>query len=170
MPDVLSFRLLGKPRVSIGGTAVTGFFSAKTQALPFFYLTATGRPHTREALAGLLWGDMPQAQAGKDLRHAPSNLRVLVGPHLLITREDAAFDRDGPYRLALEAFAASVRDPASKDLETLHRAVELYQGDFLEGFYVGDARPAGLLRGADVAGPAHAGDQASRAGRTRGRD
>ena len=118
MPDVLSFRLLGKPHVSIGGTAVTGFISAKAQAL-LFYLTTTARPHTREALAGLLWGDMPQAQAGKNLRNALSNLRALTGAHLLITREDAAFDRDSPYWLDVEAFVASARDPAGKDLETL---------------------------------------------------
>jgi len=138
MSDVLTLRLLGKPQVSLSGAAVSGFISAKVHALLFF-LATTGRPHTREALAGLLWGDMPEAQAGKNLRNALSNLRTLVGPHLLITRDEVAFNRDSPYGLDVEVFLASMADPAGKDLEALHKAVELYQGDFLEGFYVVEA-------------------------------
>jgi predicted ATPase/DNA-binding SARP family transcriptional activator len=138
MSDILNLRLLGKPHVSQNGAVVTGFISSKAQAL-LFYLAATGRPHTREALAGLLWGDMPEAQAGKNLRNALSNLRALVGPHLLITRDEVAFNRDSAYGLDVEVFLASMADPASKALDVLHRAVELYQGDFLEGFYVGKA-------------------------------
>ena len=84
MPDVLTLRLLGKPQVSLSGAAVAGFISTKAQAL-LFYLAVTGRPHMREALAGLLWGEMPEAHASKNLRNALSNLRALVGPHLLFT-------------------------------------------------------------------------------------
>lgn len=94
----------------------------------------------REALAGLLWADMPEAQAGKNLRNALSNLRALVGPYLSITRDDVAFNRDGPHWLDVEVFLSALSDETSKkDVATLHKAVELYQGDFLEGFYAGDA-------------------------------
>ncbi len=136
---VLTLRLLGKPQVDWGGAPVTGFISAKAQAL-LFYLVVTGRAHTRKALAGLLWGEMPEAQASKNLRNALSNLRSLVAPYLLITREDVAFNRNVPYWLDVQVFLEALAgDIWRKDLSTLHNAVELYQGDFLEGFYVGQA-------------------------------
>ncbi len=87
------------------GRAITGFISAKAQAL-FFYLAATARPHTREALAGLLWGGMPEAQASKNLRD-----------DLTITREEAAFKRDADYWLGIEAFRAALTETASRGLE-----------------------------------------------------
>jgi DNA-binding SARP family transcriptional activator len=75
MTDGLTLRLLGQPQVLRHGQPLTGFISVKAQAL-LFYLAATGRPHSRSALAGLLWGGMPEAQAAKNLRNALSNLRA----------------------------------------------------------------------------------------------
>ncbi len=139
MPDRLTLRLLGQPQILNNDTPVTGFISSKTQAL-LVYLAVTGRPHSREALAGLLWGDMAETPAAKNLRNALSNLRTLAGPYLTITRETAAFNRDAPYWLDVESFTAALAPTAPPhDLEALHRGVELYQGDFLEGFYVGGA-------------------------------
>jgi len=111
----------------------------KAQAL-LFYLAATGRPHSRDTLAGLLWGDMPEAQAAKNLRNALSNLKALAGAHLNIARDEVSFNRESEYWLDVEIFLAALSDPADqKDLRVLHNAVELYQGDFLEGFYVDDS-------------------------------
>ncbi len=139
MTSQLTFRLLGKPQVELDGAPVTGFISAKAQAL-LYYLVVTGHPHTRAALAGLLWGDMADAQAGKNLRNALSNLRSLVGPYLLIARDQVALNPDAPHWTDVKAFVSALGDKIwEKDLATLHRAVELYQGDFLEGFYVGEA-------------------------------
>jgi predicted ATPase/DNA-binding SARP family transcriptional activator len=104
------------------------------------YLAVTGRPHSRETLAGLLWGDMFEAQAAKNLRNVLSNLRALVGSHVLITRDEAAFDLQSDHWLDVAEFTRALSgDPTQKTLATLHNSVELYQGDFLEGFYVGEA-------------------------------
>src|ERR1700687_3682283 len=103
MADTLTLRLLGTPQVSRNGAPVTGFISAKSQAL-LYYLAVTARTHSREALAGLFWGEMPEAQAGKNLRNVLSNLRTLAGSHLTITRQEAGFDRDAPYWLDVEQF------------------------------------------------------------------
>jgi DNA-binding SARP family transcriptional activator/predicted ATPase len=139
MAEGLHLALLGKPRISRDGVPVSGFISAKAQAL-LFYLAVTRRPHTREALAGLLWSDMPGTQAGKNLRNVLSNLRALLGPHLLITRDEVAFNVDAAYALDVEAFQNGLAGSlAKKNIQTLHNAVELYQGDFLEGFYAGEA-------------------------------
>src|SRR5437762_13297203 len=109
MPAVLTLRLLGKPQTSLDGAAVTGFISAKAQAL-LYYLAVTGRPHTRESLAGLLWSEMPETQAGKNLRNVLSNLRGLAGPNLLITRQDVAFDRASPHWLDVSLFLTTLAE------------------------------------------------------------
>lgn len=138
---MLTLKLLGKPQIALDGKPVSGFISAKSQAL-LFYLAVTARPHTRETLAGLLWSDVPEAQAGKNLRNVLSNLRSLIGVHVLITREDVAFNSGSHYELDVDDFTRAMSGDASKqDLGTLHHAVELYQGDFLAGFYVSDALP-----------------------------
>jgi DNA-binding SARP family transcriptional activator len=106
MAEELQLALLGTVRITRGGVPVTDFVSSKAQAL-LCYLAVTGRPHSREALAGLLWGEMPEAKAGASLRVALSKLRRLVTPHLIITRETATFDRESPCWLDVEGFEQS---------------------------------------------------------------
>jgi DNA-binding SARP family transcriptional activator/predicted ATPase len=135
----LQISLLGKPIVKRDGVAVVGFISAKAQAL-LFYLVATHRPHTRNLLAGLLWSEMPDVQARKNLRNVLSNLNSLLGPHLLITRDEAAFNADPACWIDIEVFQNSLAGNLTRtNLDSLHNAVELYQGDFLDGFYADGA-------------------------------
>jgi predicted ATPase/DNA-binding SARP family transcriptional activator len=148
--EELRLALLGGLQVSRDGTPVTGFVSNKVAAL-LCYLAVTGRPHFRPALAGLLWGDWPEPEALANLRKALHNLRQLVGPHLIITPQTVAFNRDSPYWLDVEVFQERVDKytsrqgtskqgpPLSTCLPELKQAVELYEGDFLKGFYVRDA-------------------------------
>ena len=46
-----------------------------------------GRPHSREALAALFWGDMPDSNARANLRVTLCNLRQLFPDHLLAGRD-----------------------------------------------------------------------------------
>ncbi|HNS03046.1 MAG TPA: BTAD domain-containing putative transcriptional regulator [Anaerolineae bacterium] len=138
----LEIRLLGGLQISSGGAAVTGFISNKAPAL-LSYLAVTGRPHQREALAGLLWGEMPDAAAGNNLRQALTSLRKLAEPFVQITRDSVVFNRSAPYTLDVETFRdllhASGGLPRQQRADTLRQALALYRGDFLEGFYVRDA-------------------------------
>jgi DNA-binding SARP family transcriptional activator len=121
------------------GQVVAGFRSSKAQAL-LYYLAVTGRPHTRPTLAGLFWGDQPEAAARVSLSKCLSNLRDLVGDAILVDRQTVPFNRDQPYHLDAEQFMAGMGQPPT--LETLHSwqaALALYRGDFLEGFYVREA-------------------------------
>jgi DNA-binding SARP family transcriptional activator len=71
--------LLGPPTVSLAdGSPVTPPLGAKALAL-LTYLVLEGRPHTREELAGLLWGDSPDAEARASLRQALKRLREALG-------------------------------------------------------------------------------------------
>jgi DNA-binding SARP family transcriptional activator len=131
--------LLGNVEMRRDGVPVTGFRSAKAQAL-LCYLAVTGRPHTRPALAGLLWSDMPEDRARMNLRQALTNLRRLLRPYLDITRHEVGFNPNGAYWLDVERFEALAAGASPEcDAERLREAVELYRGDFLEGFYVRNA-------------------------------
>ncbi len=137
---MLQISLFGGLAIDQNGEPVTGFISSKVPAL-LAYLAVARCTHQRDALAGLLWGEMAEADARNNLRQALSNLRKLVGPHLVITRTTAAFPGDAPYFLDVEQFerhlggSETAQDPAAP----LQAAVSLYRGDFLAGFYLHDA-------------------------------
>jgi len=135
----LELNLLGKVEFLQDGALVTGFRSSKARAL-LCYLAITRQRHLRPTLTGLLWGDVSEPQAKASLRQTLTNLRKLVGSHLEITRHSVAFDRTSPYELDVELFEAGVlRSSTGPTLEPLQQAVELYQGDFMAGFYVKNA-------------------------------
>jgi predicted ATPase/DNA-binding SARP family transcriptional activator len=143
MDGELQLALFGEPFVARGDAPVGGFAYKKSLAL-LAYLAVTGQAHARERLAGLLWGEATDANALASLRKALADLRDRVEPHLVITRHDVAFDRECPYWLDVEAFERRVDRAVgqvggaltAEDAASLARAVELYRGDFLEGFYV----------------------------------
>jgi predicted ATPase/DNA-binding SARP family transcriptional activator len=140
MPAKLELSLLGTVAISLNGERVSGQVPAKSQAL-LCYLAVTGRRHSREKLAGLLWGDTPEARAKASLRKSLSSLRKLSAGALIITRQTVAFNHECDYWLDVEAFESALAeddaDPAK--LQPLRDAVELYRGEFLEGFWVRQA-------------------------------
>ena len=89
MPAQLHVALLGEPQVLYDGAPLTGFISAKAQAL-LFYLAATGRAHSRDTLATLFWDEMPESAAKKNLTKALSNLRKLIGDLLQADNQSAS--------------------------------------------------------------------------------
>jgi DNA-binding SARP family transcriptional activator len=138
MTENLVISLLGQIEISYDGMSVTQL-TGKTLAL-LSYLAVTGDPLPRPALAGLLWGGMPESNARANLSKSLSTLRRQFAPHLLITRQTVGFDRESDYWLDVEAFESHLRglgtDP---DVEALQQAIQLYRGDFLEPLYVRDA-------------------------------
>jgi DNA-binding SARP family transcriptional activator len=71
--------LIGSPSVSgPDGERITPQPGAKALAL-LAYLTLEPRPHTREAVADLLWGESPEAEARASLRQALKQLRDSLG-------------------------------------------------------------------------------------------
>lgn len=135
MTSELNLRLLGGLALTRNGTPLGPFLSQKVPAL-LAYLAITRRPHTREALAGLLWGGLPDVDARSNLRQALSNLRKLAEPHLLIQRDTVEFNPTPPYFLDVEVFTQKVRTASAADLQT---AADLYAGEFLAGYTVREA-------------------------------
>lgn len=139
MEEILELNLLGRPQFHLGGEPVTGFTSVKPQAL-FSYLAVTGEPHNRSALAGLLWGSMIETNARMNLSQALTTLRRFFVDHLTIERQSVAFKRDSYYRLDVETINAKLTGiPSHIDPISLREAVQLYRGDFMEGFDVRNA-------------------------------
>jgi DNA-binding SARP family transcriptional activator/predicted ATPase len=155
MDEGLRLILLGKPQVTRNGVPVTGFIYKKALAL-LAYLAVTRRPHSREALAGLFWGEMPDDAAKANLRKILSTLREIAGPELIIDRQTVAIDPAGAVWLdtqILEAQLSQIRrghddlPPSAgplnalpeSDVRRIEDAVGLYRGDFLEGFYLHSA-------------------------------
>jgi len=150
MAETLCLTFLGGLRIARGKEEITGFVSRKAKAL-LVYLTVTGRVHFRSSLAGLLWGEIPQSRATNNLRVVLSNLRHLFPGYLITTRLTVEFNRNAPYWLDVEEFEKRVRSYESGVrseesqpsilssqplIHNLHKAVELYQGDFLQGFHL----------------------------------
>ncbi len=142
MTTSIEISLFGGLQIRCDGVVVDNFMSSKAPAL-LAYLAVTGRPHQREALAGLLWGEMSDAAAANNLRQVLSNLRKGCGSHLLITRDTVAFNHDAPRFLDTEAFTDLIHRsgncPPDQRATLLSQALSHYRGDFLEGFFVHEA-------------------------------
>ncbi|MBN1659540.1 MAG: hypothetical protein JXA93_14135, partial [Anaerolineae bacterium] len=140
--DELRLGLLGKPQIVYHQSPLAGWALQKSLAL-LAYLAVTGRPHTREALAGLLWPDCAEVDARSNLRKVVVELRRRLPCHVVATRAEVAFDRSAPYWLDVRSFERTIRDilAAGADLTqaaaaSLVEAVALYRGAFLSGLAV----------------------------------
>ncbi len=135
MPGSLELNLLGPIEIRQNGQSVTQFFTGKTLAL-MCYLAVTRGPHSRSALAGLLWADMPEDHARANLSKALSTLHELLSPHFTITRQTVVFNRASKYWSDIEAFELGIQDGS---VEALRQAEQLYRGHFLDGLQVRNA-------------------------------
>lgn len=143
MENTLSVHVLGSLNIQFGSQPVTGFISSKAKAL-FIYLAVTARPWNRSSLATLLWGDLSETAARRNLSKCLSNLRRLVGDYLEIDRHSVAFQTEKSYWLDANIFEQMLADafrslPPSIYPTPVQGAVLLYRGDFLEGFFVRNA-------------------------------
>ena len=148
---LLSICLFGKLCVESGARELSGFDSGKVQELLSYLLLHRDRPHPRETLAGVLWGDAPGEKSKKYLRHALWQLQTaLETPRAKMEAEMFVVGHERVQLnlpagvwfdvAALEEAYARVKGRAGVDLdepcaELLQQAVQLYRGDLLEGWY-----------------------------------
>ncbi len=104
--------LIGSPAVAHpDGERVTPQPGAKALAL-LAYLTLEQRPHTREALADLLWGESAEMEARASLRQALKQLRTTLGGVVRCDRQ--LVELTEPVRCdVLEFLAKAERDPVA---------------------------------------------------------
>jgi DNA-binding SARP family transcriptional activator/tetratricopeptide (TPR) repeat protein len=146
----LLIRLLGPFSAHLDGVPLTGFRSDKVRALLAYLAVEAHRPWTRAILADLLWPEFSEKAAQSNLRNTISNLRSVIGdqkvgiPFLTVDQETIRFNPDSDYELDVKEFLELVSASAHSDpirmgqQDALHllQALQLYQGNLLEGFSV----------------------------------
>ena len=133
---MLQVWLLGQFEIKLDGRRVVLAARAAQSLLAYLMLSA-GTPHRREKLAGLLWSELPEENARRNLRHEIWRIRkALVSPnapnaeYILSDEFTLTFNRDAPFWLDAAQFQHS-----STDLETLLSNLSLYRGELLPGMY-----------------------------------
>ena len=112
--------------------------TAKANAL-FFYLATTGQPHSRATLVNLLWGEMAESKARRNLTTTLTNLRKVLAPFLVVESDRIAFQREAPWQLDVHQFQQQLaQGRSSQDMRLVREAVARYRGDFLDGLTVKD--------------------------------
>ena len=126
MKRELTLKLFGPPKVVFNQKDIRFSFS-KMEAL-FYYLAVMGEVN-RDEIAGILWGDKENQVARKNLRNTVYQANKIFEGDVIVspTRSSLALNPDLSLSLDVQLFE---RDPISH--------LDLYQGDFLEGFYVKD--------------------------------
>lgn len=146
----LRFRLFGKFTAHHDAGLLTGLEATKDQELLSYLLIHRDRPHSREALASLLWGDTSTEKSKKYLRQALWHLHAALNSENGNDSEVLMVDHDW---LSLNpcsnlwtdvadferAFSAAEGIPGrqldSEKVIGLKDAVTLYNDDLLPGYY-----------------------------------
>ena len=128
MATDLSLALLGPPVVRRDGAPVT-FDTRKATAL-LALLAVTGREHSRDQLADLLWPEADSVKGRASLRRTLSVTAAAMGDGLTISRAAVALE-PSVVRVDVREFETLIARP---DAVSLERAVRLYRDDFLAGF------------------------------------
>jgi DNA-binding SARP family transcriptional activator len=153
--ETLRIHLFGPLRVYRTEKLVTDLPTHQAQRLLGYLLLYRSQVHFRSTLSSLFWGDSPEEQARKCLRTTLWRLRSFLEPdamskgtYLVVANDEICFsarDRcwldveEFEYRLArlppIEAIDTGARPTEHELIGNLAKAVELYQGDLLEGWH-----------------------------------
>lgn len=148
--SALHIHLFGKFSVECDDRAVNSFNANKVQELFSYLLVYRNRPHSRESLAGLLWGESDTDKSKKYLRQTLWHLQTALESQCLSGAKILNIEHDWvELRLndatwldvdVCERAFALVQKCSGRELEPetagiLHAAVESYKGDLLEGWY-----------------------------------
>ena len=145
----LKINLLGEVSIQKGKKAVAGLPSRAAEAL-FVYLACNQRSFTRETLAELLWADRTSTQGLTNLRTILTSLRRELDDYLLISRDALEFNAASEFWIDVNEFEDQLKGMGLPDrgaipadavsAEKLRSALDLYRGDFLEGFHLRDGQ------------------------------
>ena len=147
----LRVRLFGKMAVRCNGHPLVTPSAQKVQEMFCYLLLNRDRTHSRETLAGLLWGDRSTAQSKKYLRQALWQLNAfldvqtkpIAGRVLSVESDWIRLNPEADLWLDVAVFEntfALVKGVPGQELgaervQSLKAAVRLYQGDLLAGWY-----------------------------------
>lgn len=127
----LCLRLLGATWIESGSGPATGVNSRRHHlALLALLATAPSRRLSRSKLVGLLWPESAERTARNRLNTCISRIRDELGADVVISTGDDLVLNDGSLECDVWEFREALHDGRSA------AAVRLYQGPFMEGFYL----------------------------------
>ncbi|HBY07466.1 MAG TPA: hypothetical protein DEH22_06640 [Chloroflexi bacterium] len=129
------------------------FRDDKVRALLAYLVVERSRPHRRESLAELFWGQSPESRARQSLRMALTRLRQSldeVPSFLSVTRQTVQVQLDPDLHeidiMTFEQLVAKCTPDQARDLnqnpfvrDWMEKAVVLYRGNFLAGLTLPDS-------------------------------
>jgi len=139
--------LFGYPEMRVQRQPLAPPLPHKALAL-LAYLAFHAQPVGRETLAALLWPDAPVQTAKHSLRNLLSLLRKVVGPGVESTHRTVVLTQSHFQQIDVIAFeqgvAALQKGQKQGQIPALHHwqaTLDLYRGDFLDGFYIQHSEP-----------------------------
>lgn len=149
MTAQLTVHTLGQFTILRHGRPLIGLSSRTAEAL-LIYLMRQPRPLSRQVIADFLWDDRAADRAAANLRTLLTMMRKELGDYLFIDRYNVGFNHESDFWLdvaelerqmaALEPVIQAVASLTTDQAAALQTAVDLYQGPFLEGFYLSESR------------------------------
>jgi DNA-binding SARP family transcriptional activator/predicted ATPase len=130
---MLEVKLLGQFEIALDGQSLE-IPSRPAQSLLAFLMLNRGAAHRREKLAGLLWPDSSESNARNNLRQALWRIRKMIGDgYLVADKVSVSFSAEKDYWLDAQILETAAGGNAP--VEVLERAVSVYEGELLPGFY-----------------------------------
>lgn len=149
--ESLSISLFGEFCAKCDGKIVGGLESRKVQELLCFLLLNSGRSHTRETLANLLWTGTELSQSKRYLSKTLWKLQAAIESETRIERGRVLYVDNQAIQINLESYIwvdivafehahaicskLQEIDVTEDRFSSIERAVQLYRGDLLEGWY-----------------------------------
>lgn len=142
---MLSIQLFGQPQLRIvlsgsdgsgsdGANAALDVARRKSRAL-LYYVAAQSAPVPRDHLLALVWPDLDRAAAQQSLRVALHGLRRALPEHFVAEGEAVGLV---DVEVDVRRFEARL-SPPTRDVVELQATLDLYRGDFLDGFGLPDS-------------------------------
>ena len=130
----LEVRLLGGFELAREGRTLEQLPLRAARSLFAYLVLNRERPHTRDLLAGTFWPEFDESRARRRLSQALWQIRTTLGDevsgrYLVGGQDTVRFSPDADFRLDVDEFERAL------DADDIIRAVEIYRGDLLAGFY-----------------------------------
>lgn len=126
----INSKLMGIPEVFKDGNKV--YFSYKKEEALFYYLL-TKKQVSRDVVVNLLWGEVNEEIAKKNLRNAVYSIKKLFNEEVIISPKRSLLVLNPNINFSCDIYELFDNDESNEEI------VSLYVEDFLEGFYVKDA-------------------------------
>ncbi|MBN1665855.1 MAG: AAA family ATPase [Anaerolineales bacterium] len=133
--------LFGNMELMDGDVSLALPSAANARALLAYLLLHRAHPQPRAVLVGILWPDHPEGRARRYLTQALWQLRQSLPGLIEADAENIQITNHISLQIDVEDFRArlasglAAEKPAQERRAALRQAVQLYQGDLMEGFY-----------------------------------